>query len=435
MSVFGVLVIILLLTFQCYGTSGDETLSLDEVESLALKNSDMLAENINEQQAAAYKINQSKSLLYPKLSLDANFRYVSVVPALTFPTGQQLAFGDNENYSFGPVLSYNLIDFGQSRATVESAKQTYQSKQIEQSWLRRQSVLTARTVYLKCLLKFEQIDLTLQSLKLAENQHKDILNRTRAGAATRIDLLAASKEVNTFKLQLKQLKADYENELQNLAVLINPAEHSPQKTNLKLQTMTELKNKFATFKVPKENDFTAEQHPLVKALEKNIESVNLLAESSKAAGLPKVSVFAKTSLDYPNGPILQQINQNTFGVNITIPIYEGKKSLSEHYEKSFTAKALSNRKNQSIKELSSEFKKALIQFKALQAKSDIYHVSIKESEERARLVYSSYLSGKISFLEVQSANLQALDAKVQNTFNEIQKYTLLAQLASFLEDN
>lgn len=412
-----------------------QVVTLDMVEKLALKNSDKLTASQNELESVKSKASSSESLLYPRLSIEASYRHVSEVPDLSFPGGRKMAFGDNENYSMGPMISWTLLDFGQTNNLVKSTKIMEEAKIGEQSWVRRQILFLSRMTYLKCLLKSEQIALTKESLKLAENQYKDILNRSRAGSLSRIDLLAASKEVNGLKLQLMQLESEYRNEIKNLEKIINDDALLSNAAVVKFESLSEIENKFVSYKNKKTDDFKVENHPLVISMKKSIESLKHSAESSKSSGYPKVTVFAKTSLDYPNGPKLEQINQNTIGLNISIPLYEAGKSTGEYQEKYFSSQAMQNRKDETYKELKTEYAKTLDQLSSLVEKSSIYGKSIKESEERARLVYSSYLSGKLGFLEVQSANLQALESKTQSTLNDIQVIIQLIQIASFLEDN
>jgi len=48
----------------------------------------------------------------------------------------------------------------------------------------------------------------------------------------------------------------------------------------------------------------------------------------------------------------------------------------------------------------------------------------------ARLTYKSYKAGTVRFLEVQTANLQALDAKIQSVSNNVQLLMQLSVLSS-----
>lgn len=416
------------------GHAAENFLTLAEVEELSLQHSDKLKFQQNEMESAKNKITSSESNLYPRLSLEGSYRHVSEVPSISFPTGQSLAFGDNKNYSIGPQVTLNLLDFGQTRYLIKASESTFKSKEKEMKWFRRQVLLLSRVSYLKTLLKFEQLELTKKSLKLAESQYRDILNKSKAGTANRIDLLSANKEVNNFKLQVKQLAADYQNGLQDLAILINDDTIYNKETKVKLEPSENLGSQIIKNKNPDIIVFNPTNHPLIESLDSNAEAMNMLAESQNAVGLPKVSLFAKTSIDYPNGPRLEKINQNTIGLNVSIPLYEGRKSTSDFQEKHHTSLGLLNKKDETIKQLNNEFQKNIEQIKALREKTQIYQEVAQNAEEKARLVYDSYSAGKLSFIEVQSANLQMLESKIQSSFNQIQLNIYCSQIASFVED-
>jgi outer membrane protein len=182
------------------------------------------------------------------------------------------------------------------------------------------------------------------------------------------------------------------------------------------------------------NEDDLNRHPLLKMHAATAESYRLSADSLSSNLLPKLSLFAKTSIDYPNGPILEKINQNTIGVALTMPLFEGSRSTNESFEKQNQMKAFENRREQARTDLLRDWHKASDQLKGLRDKIDIFYKSVNESEERAKLVYSSYRIGRSNFIEVQSANLYALEAKVQSTTNDVQILIQLAYLASISEE-
>jgi outer membrane protein TolC len=176
------------------------------------------------------------------------------------------------------------------------------------------------------------------------------------------------------------------------------------------------------------------QHPLIKMHTANAEALRLTAESFKANQLPKLTFFAKTSIDYPNGPLLENFNQNTIGINFSMPLFEGSRSTNEAAEKQNMSIASEHRRDQARIELIRDINKAQDQLKGLLLKIEFYKDLVKESEERSKLIYAAYKIGRSSFLEVQSANLQALEAKVQSTTNDVQVLIQLAYLASISEE-
>jgi outer membrane protein len=426
---------ILLIVMSIAAAKGQtEKISLKDTEVWALKSSYNTKALEAEGNAIGNKMSAQRSLLFPKISFDATYKYLSEVPELNFPGGAKAAFGDNQNYSVGPILTWTVWDFGSARKTVKGIESQGASKKHEKNLSNRQILLSARLAYFKIQLRTEQKRLVGDSLKLAESQYRDIQNRTKAGSANRIDLLSSHKEVLNFKLQFRQIQSDLSSDIRDLYALIGKNNSNESSTSVEvdsiLSSLKELSDKYGDNQL---DDAKLGQHPLIKMHTANMESNRLIAESFKANQLPKLSLFLKSSLDYPNGPVLEQINQNTIGVALTMPLFEGGKSSNESAEKENLARSFESRQNQARIDIIRDWNKAKDQLNGLRDKSGIYKNSVSESLEHAKLIYSSYRAGKTSFLEVQTANLHALETMVQSTTNDVQMLIQLAYLASISE--
>jgi outer membrane protein len=427
-----------IITFLQFGVVNAEsigsTLSLQQAEDLAQKFSYSLKSINAEVQALQNKADGQHSLLLPKITLEANYKYVTEVPTLKFPGGTHMAFGDNQNYSIGPVLTWSLWDFGTNQKIESATRALGKSKAAEKDISHRQILLNVRLSYFKVQLRIEQQRLIADSLKLVESQYKDIQNRVNAGSSNRIDLLSAHKEVLNLKLQARQIQADLISDLRDLYALTGIANFGNMLTMIKVDPISSAVAGLSKQTKEKFVELDLNQHPLIKAHTANAESYRLSAEGLKANQLPKLNLFAKTSIDYPNGPILEKFNQNTIGLSLTMPIFEGSRSSSEAAEKLNLAEASEDRREQVRIDLIRDWQKSNEQLIAFRDKIDIYKNSISESEERSKLVYASYRIGRSSFLDVQSANLHALETKVQSTTNDVQILIQMAYLASISEE-
>lgn len=410
------------------------SLTLENVEQQALISSYDRKIVDSEIAAAESKAEIQQSLLYPTLSLEGSYKYITEVPTLQFPGGSTLAFGDNQNYSIGPTLTWNLLDFGSTKNSAASAQALKTSKEAEKRLIGRQTLLKVRLVYFKIQLRAEQQRLIADSLKLAESQYRDIQSRKKIGSASQIDLLAAHKEVLNLKLQSRQLQADFSSDLRDLLAIIDRIKSdipSPQG----IDSIQKSLSVFSKYESLQADAIDLEQHPLIKMHSANIDSLRLLSKSVSANQLPKVNVFLKTSIDYPNGPVLESIHQNTIGLNLRMPLYEGGRISSEAAEKKNLAIASEYRLEQARVDIYRDWQKVKDQLKGLYEQRRLYAESVKESSERAKLVYGAYLAGRSNFFEVQTANLHALETKVQSATNDIQTLIQLAYLASFSEES
>lgn len=433
----GFLILVPLLIYVSSSIAKDHNapLTLAFVERQALDSS-FKAKMINaELEAAQNKAEAQHSLLYPKLTLEGTYKYITEVPTLKFPGGTTTPFGDHQNYSIGPTITWNLLDFGSMKKLAIGAEALKASKEAEKNLISRQILLAARLAYFKIQLRAEQQRLVTDSLKLAESQHRDIQNRKNIGSSNRIDLLAAHKEVLNLKLQSRQLQSDLSLDLRDIYALIGHTESQLVPSSDGIDPIQKSLITLGKYEDAQFNENALSQHPLIKMHSATAESLRLTSESFKANTLPKLSLFLKTSIDYPNGPILENINQNTVGLTLSMPLYEGGRSSSEAAEKQNLAIASDNRREQARIDIYRDWQKAKDQLKSLRDQREIHDVSVRESVERAKLVYGSYRAGRSSFLEVQSANLHALEAKVQATTNDVQILIQLAYLASISEEH
>ena len=423
-----------LLVWGINASESSTTLRLNEIEVHALASSHNAKALDAEIDAAKNKTDGLRSLLYPKLTLEANYKYISEVPTLNLPGGKSSPFGDNHNYSVGPVLNWVVWDFGSIKKSFKGSEATSLSKESEKKLSKRQTLLAVRLAYFKVQLRQEQLRLVTNSLKLAEAQYSDIANRVRIGSSTRIDLLSAHKEVLNFKIQSRQIQSDLSGDLRDLYAISGSNDSSDFKTPVELDLISSTLITFFKYENQNLSEKVLDHHPLIEMHNFNVESLRAMSESYSSHHLPKISLFAKTSIDYPNGPILEKFNQNTIGVNLTMPLFEKGRSTSEASEKKNLAIARENSREQEKIEIVRDWQKSKDQLKGMQDKVDIYKQAVTESEEQAKLVYSSYRFGRSSFLEVQSSNLHALEVKLQSTTNDVQTLIQLAYLASISEE-
>ena len=168
------------------------------------------------------------------------------------------------------------------------------------------------------------------------------------------------------------------------------------------------------------DDSAIERHPKIRATAFQADSLRFAAEGASALHWPRVTLFAKSSLDYPNGPTLERVHQNSVGATLTWSLFEFGRIHYDAAEKRSLADAAEGRKRQLEIDLARDWRKTLDQIAALNDQRETHRLSIEQSEKLVDLIYQSYRAGHSSFLEVQSSNLAALNAKIAGRRNEIQ---------------
>jgi outer membrane protein TolC len=175
-------------------------------------------------------------------------------------------------------------------------------------------------------------------------------------------------------------------------------------------------------------------------LNPSIQAINELAESAKhaedsaASGLwPKFQVSAKSSIDYPNGPVLESFNQNYAGVSMSWPLFENNMTRNVSKEKDNLKNSTLEMKNQAASDLKRDWDKTLDQMNNLFLQKELNSQIASESEELSGIVYESYRAGSLTYIEVQDANYKLLEAKIALARTKVQILLNLALLASMSE--
>jgi outer membrane protein TolC len=384
--------------------------SLQEAERRVRENSPRLRAARQDAAAALEQARATGASLLPRLTLEGSFRYVSEVPELALgPVPQRL--GDNENFSIGPALSYTLWDTGAGRAQRRGLYRLSEAKEKEAEASERQALLSTRVAYHQAQLSRKELELSEKTLSVASAQSRDIDARYRSGVVARLDALNARMEVSNYELRVTQARAEAQVAMAELASWVGEIPADAELDPL---------DAAAAGRVPEEAPLT---HPQVEAQWKAAESFREGLRAQWAGYGPTIQLQAKTSLDYPNGPRLERIGQNTVSLGMSWPIFEWGKTPALVAQKRAEEESARRRAEQGALDLRRDWAKARARHDNLVEQSRTSDKLLREARDLARLNYDTYKAGRISFLEVQSSNLRLLDA-------EIRKARIEAQLLS-----
>ena len=401
-------------------------LAISEIENSAREYSPRLKSLISEQKAARERAAAQKTQFYPKLFLDGSYKYNSNVPQIELPLAgfKPIQFGDNANYSIGPAASWTLWDAGVMGNAYRSAYTAAEAKNDEVETVRRKVILEARESYFQATLAGEQVKLYTDALKLAQAQYDDIKINVQAGTKNLVDELQSHQEVLTRMRQLRQSKADTVSALVDLSAVTGKDYHEAE-----FESMDNMLLRFEPFITLKLN----KNHPSLAAYTKIAESTEYLRRASEAARWPKLMLSAKSSLDYPNGMKLESCNQNAVGATVNWTLFESGASRNRIKENEDIKAARLNSGEQALADISRQWDKNMEQVRSLEDQRQLNEISVAETDRLAQIIYKTYKTGSISFLEVENANFKALEAKIQSARTKVQILMSLAILADMAE--
>jgi outer membrane protein TolC len=424
-------------------------ISLESTEAAALSASATLKAQGLELQASRAQDGEALTYLLPRLSLDAGDQYNTHVASLPFgPGGKALPFGDYNNYSYGVDLNWSIWDSGNAYNLYKALQASEAGKSAEYEAGKRNLRLKARMAYFQTQLMAERARLLADSLSLSQSEAQDISVRLKEGASSRIDSLSANNEVLQRRGEYRQARADLASALRDLFALTGlgsdldpsvpqvasssenpPADTEPATLTLKLQS---LEASLAELQGAETAQFSPSQ-PQLAALKFSAEAARKQADALESGYWPKINVGFRASRAYPDGPILTRYQQNQTAVSATWEIFSFGRTKKEVEAQEDIAGAVEERAQALATDLQRDWEKSHDRLKALKDQKELDEQSVTETENLYKLIYNSYQNGSSSLLEVQSASLRALEAKVNLASTQTQMLIELAVESSLSE--
>jgi len=422
-------------------------MGLNEGVKSALVKSDRLKAVEREFAAARQKSAGTAGVLLPRLSIDASYRYVTEVPEMQLLPGRPpVKFGDNANWSVGPGASWTVWDWGSAYLGWRSISALAEAKGEETALTRRQVRLSASTAYCQVQVALEAARLLADSLALAQEQYRDISLRLKAGSASRLDALLAHQDVLARQREFVQARTALGAALQDLFALTGAGQGMDTAFPIDLETAAAIPADVPAPTLivamdPMEVSTTAlrdaigagpdPKYPGVQYYGRMADSLRSSANGILASNLPALSVTAKATRDYPNGPVLEEINQRTVMAVVSFPVFEWGRRGREEWEQREKTKAFEERRNLATVELYRDWKKSADALAGLAIQREVNRQASMETAELARLTYDAYKTGQARFTEVQAANLRALQARVQEVRTKAETLIQLAIIKGF----
>jgi outer membrane protein TolC len=403
-------------TYAC--AENEFPLKLRDAEARALSTSNQLKSYVSDQMAAEEQANAQFANLFPKLSLQGNYTYYGNIPTISFGA-LNIPFGTNSTYSVGPQITYALWDTFSGRRSYQAASLLASARAEDHKNARLQLLASVRSAYVQVQLGLEELQLIYDTLKLSRAQKEDVDTRYRAGAAATLDVVTADKAVGGYEIQFRQQQADLASDLQTLFTLIG----YPRGADISRPGPADVENVTLILRLDPLDRSLAEQgeaaisppgddHPQVRSLELQAQSSHRSAESQSAKLFPQLQLSGGVSYLLPNIPNPPQYWQESAGVSLSIPLYLGDPTPSLAAEQRNQATAVEFREAQLKDDIYRDFTKAKNLLSSLSDQKKLAAQDVALAERAAKLYYNSYRAGKVNLIDVQNANVQALQSKV-----------------------
>ena len=361
------------------------------------------------------------------------------------PHTPAIPFGFNNNWSAAAGLSFDLWDFRSLHNQANSLDRLAQSQDQVYEAARRQLLLAVRMAYFQTQINLEQVRLLGDSLKVAQAQYTDISHQAKFGTASKLDLLSSHQEVLGYQRSFSQAQAALAGSLRDLFDIVGVKEPADFSAPLDARMEGKLPDGTSPPTVwlamdPKDTSLVAllnesqappdDSVPQLKTYAFLADSARFAADAVASQMLPKVTLSAQTGYQNPIGPINETIQQNTVSLAASMPIFDWGQILDDSDSKRKQSQAYLGNLGQAKADLWRDWNKAQDMMKSIHYQQGLNQTAVSETQELSRLTYASYRAGESKFLEVQTANFQALTAAVQAVSNDIQMLMQLSVLSS-----
>lgn len=425
------------------------SLSLGDLTRQSLQSSPKLASARLSYESAKSEANSVGASEFPRLGLSGTYYYLAPIPQFQLsvpklpPVSMNIA--ENNNWSAWATLNWDLWDFRSLHNMAKSATAASQSQEQGYQATQRQVQLAVRLAYFQVQAAMEQVRLLGDSFKLAQAQYTDIEHQTFAGTASRLDLLSSHQEVLNYNRLFWQAQAALAQALRSLFDVVGLAEPADFTAPLDERMRGTLPEGVSTPTVwlsmdPEEVSFSSlkgetavppdDNVPQLKTYAYLADSARFAADAVHSELLPKITLSAQAGFENPDELLLQTEQENTVIVSLNMPLFDWGQIVNDSGSKRKQSEAYLQDLGQAKADLRRDWNKAGDALRSMELQQPIDATGVRETEELARLTYASYRAGTVRFLEVQTANSEALNAKVQDVDNSLQILMQMSVMAS-----
>ena len=422
------------------------SITLAQAETSALAHSPVLKQAASDLAAAQAQVEAQFAQLVPRATADGAYQYQSAVPKFSpAPNAPAVSFGAHDNWSIGPSVSYTLWDQGALRSAWRSQKALAGSDEAQRELVARQVLLATCLDYFQVQLSLEQERSEIDSLRIAEAQFRDIDSRYRAGAANRIYWLSARENVLSRRREARAAQGDVAVALRTLFAQTGQTQDLDVSAAIDARVEGETPSGVSTPTVrvaleplelvetrlePAGRAPVDSAYPRLLVFERQSEARRLAARSTAAGEWPRLQLSYLGRYEYPLLPALERTWQNTLGASASVPLFEWGRTREQARAQRSQAEAADHQRDEAYDELVRDWHQARDRFAALRDQVAVDRDSVAETAEIARLRYASYRNGASTITDVETANLNAVEARVLAARHETQLLIQLATLAS-----
>lgn len=383
-----------LFLFLCFACA--TAVPVQDAVALALSNNYTIQAAQASRAKANEEYNASFRRLFPTLSLDSSYKYVSDVSKITMPGGpgqpaKEVEMGVHDTYDNGLTLSWLLFNgfAKESAVAMQKAKQTMAEAAAEKT--RREIGFKTISAYysaMALMLQEEQLQAGKTRAMIQRDKIKSLVDN---GMGLKLDYLTMALAVDQYDQQILSARASRQLAVDQLRDLVG--------VSLSIQTIDpRVVTPTATFVV----DGFPEWQSIV-AQESLVQSAKAMAG---AKNYPDLSIAASTRRGKPGvNPIDNEwMNYQTAGVSAQWNVWDWGARTADTTAQDQEALAVAAQKKSLVDSLQTKYAATVRDYNTMQEQLNVLANSVSVAREKMAIVQEQAKSGVVSATDFRDAN-------------------------------
>jgi outer membrane protein len=378
-------------------------LTLSEAEQIAVKNHPRIGSASLTAEAAKSVVTEARAPFYPMVS--GNLTGVGAEHSSTLAAGAVQTSSLYSRVAAGVTVSQLVTDFGRTKNLVESAKLRASAQEQIVGNTRAAILIEVDQAYYQALgadsvLKVAQAvvenrRLTLRQIRaLAQNALKSTLDVSFADVAVseaELALFRAENDVQAGRARLTAALGATQPETFDLIDEPLPVALEPDVDAVVTQAL--------------------KQRPDLAALQLNRDATHRFVQAEKALSRPTVGLMGVAGALPATDPRLRE-TYSAVGVNVSIPIWNGKLYSARQSEAELRAQAADKDVEDLTLQVSEQVRVAWLEANTAFRRMDVTARLVRQAEQTLHLAQTRYDNGLGSIVEVNQAQLSQISAEI-----------------------
>ncbi|MCX6175358.1 MAG: TolC family protein [Ignavibacteriales bacterium] len=418
---------LLQLNAQIANKESNSSLTLAESVRLAQENNKSILLARESILGAEAKMDESRSVYFPQLRLDANYTRLNTFSTFKFEIpglpAEEFKLGTQNNYNAQVALNQSLFNWGRNGKMVEMNEiELLQAKHSAAFTEREVTYLTVQ-LYYQILMMSEAIKVINENLSLLEQRLSTMKKKYEAGETSSFDILSMEVQISSVNGEI----LNAETSLRKLKIQFNKI------IGRSLDTFVQLQDSLTYIKISMDEKMLFQEafanRIELKQLQEREKQASLQKDISSTMNKPNVDLFF--NWDLRNGYLPKvDIFKGSWnaGLSFSLPLFDGFRTSSQVQQAEVSLKITQMQYDNTKDQIAIEIKNVLLDLQTKEKQIEIEQKKIELTKQSLATAEERYYRGLVSTLDLLDVQQSLQTAKLNYVqavgYYIISKYSL-----------